>query len=408
MKLTPYDLVIRGGTVIDPSTDSSAVADIAVVDGRIADIGPALSGEARETGDARGDFVVPGLVDFHVHVYWGATVWGLEPDKIAAAGGTTAFLDTGSAGAITLPGFRRYVIDSARTHIRLLVHISTAGLVTSLGELRDPRYLDVEGTVRAIEANRDIALGVKIRYTDGLVGEGDQARAALAAAIEAAERSGTWLMVHIGYTPEPIGDVLARLRPGDVITHSYTPNPGGVVSDTSLKLSSAAVEARSAGIEFDIGHGQGSFGWDAARAALDAGFPPDYISSDLHRGCVNGPVFDLPSVMTKFWKLGMPIEDIVRRCTLAPARKLGIDAGTLRPGAVADIAVLTVDDGPIRLIDCVGEEVMWDRRLRASYTFRAGERLDPGKLGPSEDVFVEVSSLPRPSRSDPVVWPNQR
>ena len=117
------------------------------------------------------------------------------------------------------------------------MHISTAGLVTSLGELRDPRYLDVEGTVRAIEANRDIALGVKIRYTDGLVGEGDQARAALAAAIEAAERSGTWLMVHIGYTPEPIGDVLARLRPGDVITHSYTPNPGGVVSLSLIHIS---------------------------------------------------------------------------------------------------------------------------------------------------------------------------
>ena len=390
----PYDLLIRGGTVIDPEAGPPVRADVGVANGRIAAVASELRGEAGEVVDARGAYVVPGLVDFHVHVYWGATIWGLEADKIGAAGGTTSFLDTGSAGAITLPGLRRYVIEPSRTRIRALVHICTAGLVTHLGELRDPRYVDIEGTVRAIEENRDIATGVKIRYSDVIVGEGDQAKAALDAAVEAAERAGVWLMVHIGYTPEPMSDVLARLRPGDVVTHSYTPLPGGLVDMESRKVLSAAVEARAGGIEFDIGHGKSSFGWNTARTALDSGFPPDYISSDLHRGCVHGPAFNLPNVMTKFWLLGMPLEDIVTRCTLRPAKKLGLDAGTLRVGAEADVAVLAVDEGPVTLVDCTGEERMWDRQLRATHTFRAGVRLDPAELGPSEELPVGISSRP--------------
>ena len=394
MSTETYDLLLRGGHVIDPDSDLSGPADVAVVGGEISAVGTQISGTARETVDVSGSYVVPGLVDFHVHVYWGSTVWGLEADKIGAAGGTTSFLDTGSAGAITLPGFRRYVIDPARTTVRALVNICTAGLVTNLGELRDPRYLDVEGTVRAIEANRDIALGVKIRYSDVIVGEGDQARTALLAALEASERSGTWLMVHIGRTPEPIADVLQLLRPGDVVTHSYTPLAGGVIDDRSLCVSPAAIEARAAGVQFDIGHGKSSFGWATAEAALAQGFAPDFISSDLHRGCVNGPAFDLPSVMTKFWMLGMPIEEIVMRCTSIPARKMGLDAGTLRVGSPADIAVLAIGEEPVSFVDCTGERRVWDRRLSASHTYCSGVRLDPEILGVTEDLPVEISSRP--------------
>lgn len=397
---TPFDLLIRDGTVIDPTSDGPTRADVAVVDGRIAAVAPDLVGAAREVVNARDAYVVPGLVDFHVHVYWGATVWGLEADKIGAAGGTTSFLDTGSAGATTLAGMRRYVIEPARTRIRALVHICTAGLVTTLGELRDPRYLDIDGTVRAIDENRDIAPGVKIRYSENIVGEGAQARASLDAAVEAAEQAGVWLMVHIGYTPEPIPDILARLRPGDVVTHSYTPLAGGLVDLNIGGVLPAVAEARAAGIEFDIGHGKSSFGWHTARAALDAGFPPDYISSDLHRGCVHGPAFSLPNVMTKFWLLGMPLKDIVARCTRAPARKLGLDAGTLRVGAEADITVLAVDEAPVSLVDCTGEERTWDRELRAVHTFRAGMRLDPEILGPSQELPVELSSRPMTRDAD--------
>ena len=397
---TSFDLLIRGGTVIDPEVESPLKADVGVTGGRIAAVGPELRGDADEIVDARGAYVVPGLVDFHVHVYWGATVWGLEADKIGAAGGTTAFLDTGSAGAITLSGLRRYVIEASRTRIRALVHICTAGLITTLGELRDPRYLDIDGTVRAIDENRDIAPGVKIRYSENIVGAGAQARAALDAAVEAAEQAGVWLMVHIGYTPEPIPDILTRLRPGDVVTHSYTPLEGGLMDMRAGQMLPAVIAARDAGIEFDIGHGKSSFGWHTAQAALDSGFPPDYISSDLHRGCVHGPAFSLPNVMTKFWMLGMPLEEIVARCTIAPARKLGLDAGTLRVGAEADIAVLAVDEGPVTLVDCTGAERRWDRELRAAHTFRAGVRLDPTILGPSEELPVELSSQPMTRDAD--------
>ena len=397
---TTFDLLIRGGTVIDPEAGPPYKADVGVKAGRIAAVSPDLRGDADEIVDARGAYVVPGLVDFHVHVYWGSTIWGLEADKIGAAGGTTSFLDTGSAGAITLAGMRRYVIEPARTRIRALVHICTAGLITTLGELRDPRYLDIDGTVRAIDSNRDIAPGVKIRYSENIVGEGAQAKAALDAAVEAARQAGVWLMVHIGYTPEPIPDILSRLRPGDVVTHSYTPLAGGLVDMGARQMLPAVSAARDQGIEFDIGHGKSSFGWHTARVALDAGFPPDYISSDLHRGCVHGPAFSLPNVMTKFWLLGMPLEDIVARCTVAPARKLGLDAGTLRVGAEADIAVLAVDEGPTTLVDCTGEERTWDRELRAAHTFRAGVRLDPEILGPSEELPVELSSQPMTRDSD--------
>ncbi len=397
---TSFDLLIRGGIVIDPEAGPPVKADVGVKGGRIAAVGPDLRGDAIETVEAHSAYVVPGLVDFHVHVYWGATIWGLEADKIGAAGGTTAFLDTGSAGAITLAGLRRYVIEPSRTRIRALVHICTAGLITTLGELRDPRYLDVDGTVRTIDQNRDIAPGVKIRYSENIVGSGAQAKAALDAAVEAAEQAGVWLMVHIGYTPEPIPEILDRLRPGDVVTHSYTPLTGGLVDMSARQMLPAVIAARDAGIEFDIGHGKSSFGWHTAQAALDSGFPPDYISSDLHRGCVHGPAFSLPNVMTKFWLLGMPLEEIVARCTIAPARKLGLDAGTLRVGAEADIAVLAVDEGPVTLVDCTGVERTWDRELRAAHTFRAGVRLDPEVLGPSEELPVELSSRPMTREAD--------
>ncbi len=378
----PFDLLIRGGTVIDPLRDDVIAADVGVRAGRIAAVEPGLMGAGTEEFDARGMYVVPGLVDFHVHVYWGATFWGIEADKAGAVGGTTTFLDAGSAGATTFPGFRRYVIDTSRTRIRALVHIGTTGLTTAISELRDPRFLDIPGAVATIEANPGVVVGVKIRYTDALVGTGAQAQAALAAAIEAAERSGTWLMVHVARTPEPFDRLVDKLRPGDVITHAFTGRPGGPVDHQTARLTTAAVEARERGVLFDIGHGSGSFGWDAAAAALDAGFPPDIISTDLHRACINGPTYDFPTTMTKFWLLGMELPDVVRRSTLVPARRLEVDVGTLAIGVEADIAVLEVVEEPVTLTDAYGQTREWDRRLRAAATYRAGQRLDPHVLGP--------------------------
>lgn len=406
----PFDLLIRGGTVIDPARDNPIVADVGVRAGRIAAVGPGPLGAGTEEFDAGGMYIVPGLVDFHVHVYWGATFWGIEADKAGAAGGTTTFLDAGSAGATTFPAFRRHIIDTARTRICALVHIGTTGLTTALGELRDPRFLDLAGAVGTIEANPGVVVGVKIRYTDRLVGTGAQAQAALAAAIEAAERTGTWLMVHVARTPEPFDRVVDKLRPGDVITHAFTGARGGPVDHKTTRLTTAAVEGRERGVLFDIGHGRGSFGWDAATAALDAGFPPDIISTDLHRACIDGPAYDFPTTMTKFWLLGMELPDVVRRSTLVPAQRLGVNVGTLGIGKQADIAVLEVVQEPVTLFDAFGRTRDWDRRLRAAATYRAGERLDPAVLGPQTpqpdtieswmlDMQIDPSGRHRP-RSD--------
>ena len=388
----PLDLLIRGGTVIDPAREGEFRADVAVRDGRIVAVEAGLKLPTTDVIDATGKYVLPGLVDLHAHVYWGATIYGVEADKAAAVGGTTTFLDTGSAGCSNFPGLRRYVIEPAATRILALVHIGRSGLTSNLGELRDPRYLSVDGTVATIEANPDVAVGVKIRYSDNVVGTGRQARAALAAALEAAEQTGTWLMVHVARTPEAFDDLLAKLRPGDVITHAYSGHPGALVHHQTHELAGGARAAREHGVLFDIGHGQGSFGWQAAAVALDSGFPPDFISTDLHRGNIEGPVYDFPLTLTKFWHLGMALPDIVRRSTLAPARRLGLQVGTLAVGAEADIAVLEVVEAPVELTDSYGVTRQWDRRLRASATIRAGRRLDPAALGPRSHHPIPIRS----------------
>ena len=298
-----HDLVVAGGHVLCPATGVDAIADVAIDDGRIAAVGEGLAG--RERVEAAGLLVVPGLIDLHVHVYDGVSHYGIDADTYLLRRGTTTGVDVGSAGAQTFPGLRRMVIERARTRIYAYLHIAVEGMISPLvGELEDIRWASVEQCVRVAEANRDVIAGVKLRAGYQMVGP--DPRPAVALALEAADALALPLMVHVIDMGMPLPELLARMRPGDVVTHCFHGNDGGLL-DEDGRVWPEAFAARERGILFDVGHGSGSFTWRVARDALAQGFPPDTISSDIHTYNHAGPVHDLPRTLSKLLHLGMPL-----------------------------------------------------------------------------------------------------
>ncbi len=379
-----YDVLIAGGEVIDPSQRLRGQLDVAVAGDRIAEIGPQLpAGQARHVIDARGRLVMPGLIDLHVHAYRDHTTLGLDPDPLCAAGGVTTMLDTGSAGSHNFPGFLRDVIVPAQTEVLALIHLSALGLATfnRTGELLDRALADPDGVVATIRAHPRVAVGVKIRATARLMGAGEAGWANLRDAVAAARESRTMLMVHIGNTPMPVPEILELLEPGDCITHCFKGGSERIL-DRDGRVWPQVREAADRGVIFDIGHGSGSFQWEVAEAAIDQGFLPQTISTDLHTLNVNGPVFDLPTTMSKFLHMGLSLEQVVERSTLAPAKALlrDHDIGTLRPGTRADIAVLEEREGDFVFTDSMGTDRLGTRCLRAAATVRRG-RIVPGGGG---------------------------
>ena len=375
-----YDIVIRGGEVVDPSQSLRQFCDVAVSNGKIAavenDIDCSL---ARTVIDARGQLVTPGLIDLHVHVYPHSPL-GLDPDSLCAAGGVTTMLDTGTAGSYNFDAFRRDVIERARTQVFGLVNLSCVGLACgNLGELLDRRYADPDGVVATIERNRDVAVGVKIRATANIIGDGEQGWANLNDAIKAARDSNTWLMVHIGDSPMPIPELAEALSPGDCITHCFRASSRPILNDKG-KIFEAVRAAADRGVIFDVGHGFGSFDWHVAQAALDDGFEPTTISTDLHTMNINGPVYDMPTTMSKFLTLGLSLERVVEMSTARPAQILNKanDLGTLKIGTIADIAVLERLTGDFVLSDCNQQTRPASEVLIAATTVRRGEIVPGG------------------------------
>jgi len=361
------DLLIRGGTMIDPAGGRHERADVAVTDGRIAAVGPALSSaEATEVIEAAGAFVVPGLVDLHVHVYWGVADLSIEPGPNDLARGATTIVDAGSAGANTFPGFRRYVIEPFPGRILAFLNISASGQIDpELGELHDLRFAMVD------RANPDLIVGMKIRVSEMLAGE--NGLTGLDRALEAGRELGLPTMVHIGGSVAPIEEILGRLASGDIVTHALTGWEPGIITSNG-RVVAAAREARARGVRFDVGHGAGSFTWATAEAALADGFRPDTISSDLHRFNVDGPVHDLVTTLSKFLHLGLSLPEVIAMATTAPADALGRagEIGTLAVGAIADVAVLRLVEEPVVLTDSAGVTLTAPARLVAETTIRAG------------------------------------
>ncbi len=381
-----FDLVLRGGRLFDPGLGLDATGDLAFREGRIAAIGARLDvEEARKVVDVRGRIVVPGLVDLHTHVYWGATGLGVNAESLCCRSGTTTFVDAGSAGAGNFAGFRRFVAESSRLHILAFLNISYAGIFGFgpglwVGENWDLRLVDRDECARAIEANRDLIVGVKVRI--GAEAGGPSGLAPLEVALEVAERLRVPIMAHVDMPPPSLAEVLARLRPGDVWTHCLRGAPNAAVTAAG-DLDNDVLAARKRGVLFDVGHGFGSFSFKTARRMFEEGIYPDSISSDVHAFSVDGPARDLLHVASKFLSLGMPLADVVSRISSAPARCIGRpDLGRLAVGGTGDAVVLNEEGGCFEFVDSQGELLVGERRLQADLVVVDGAVWEPGQSAP--------------------------
>lgn len=373
------DLVLQGGRVIDPSQGLDRVTDVAFADGKVVAVGDGLSGDM--TRNVAGRIVTPGLIDLHTHVYWGGTSLGIDAEDFARRSAVATCVDTGSAGPGNFPGFRRHVIERSAIRILAYLHVSFAGIFAfsnrvMVGESHDIRLMAARDAVEVAQANRDLIIGIKVRI--GRVASGPSGIAPLDVALQVADETGLPMMVHIDEPPPSYEEVVARLRPGDVLTHCFRPFPNAPM-DREGRVKQEVLEARARGVIFDIGHGKGSFGWKTARAMLAAGFAPDTISSDVHMLCINGPAYDLVTTMSKFLLLGMDLPAVVAAATVAPARALRRpELGSLRPGSVGDASILTIAQGNFPFEDVLGEVVTGGERIVAEGLVVGGRWWHPG------------------------------
>ncbi len=367
-----HDLVIRGGHVIDPANGVDGAATVGIKDGRIAAVGDIeASGEVEI--DAAGRYVVPGLIDLHTHLFKDFSIFGIDVDELSPRTGVTTSVDTGTAGWINYAGFRKVVMAPAQTRVLAYVNLSGVGLPWRNGEMVFEGYVQPAACAQAILDYPEDTVGVKVRLYRGVGGDADL-RDLLQIAIEAARRCEKPLMVHISGSDVPVADLLAPLRSGDVITHCYHGGELASILDASGKVRPEVREARDRGIVFDIGHGFGSFSFDVGRAAMDDGFPPDTISSDIHTLNIDGPVYDLPTTVSKFLHLGMSLSEAIQRVTVEPAKALGrADLGSLGVGAIADVAIFDLEEGAFELVDSDEVAVTGDKMLRCSETVKDGQ-----------------------------------
>jgi dihydroorotase len=372
-----YDLLLKGGRVVDPAQDLDDVRDVAFANGKVAAVAPDLAtSEATTVRDVSGRIVTPGLVDLHTHVYWGGAAIGVDAEKVARRSGTTTFLDVGTAGPGNFAGFKHHVIDRSAVRILALLNISFPGIyafshAVMVGETQDIRLLDARECVRVARAYPDDILGIKVRVgrgTSGGLGLGP-----LHLAMEAADALGLPLMTHLDMPPPSVQEVLDLMRPGDILTHCFRPFPNAPVHGDG-RVREEVMKARDRGVIFDIGHGSGSFGFATARQMLEHGFEPDVISSDVHvLNIDDGPAYDLLHTMSKFLCLGMDLRTVVRASTTAPAKAMRRpDLGTLRPGSVGDAAVLELREGTFEYEDVMAERITGNLRLFAPMVIVGG------------------------------------
>ena len=383
--MAAYDLILKGGHVVDPSQKIDNVMDVAFAGGKVAAVGRDLkAASAAEVRDVAGTIVSPGLIDLHTHVYWGGTSLGIDAEEFCRTSGVTTAIDTGSAGPGNFLGFRKHVIERSEVRILAYLHVSFAGIYAfsntiMYGESQSMHLMAPRDAVEVYEKNRDVLVGIKVRV--GLHASGDQGTAPLNVALQVADELGVPLMCHIDHPPPSYEAVLDMLRPGDVLTHAFRPFPNAPVTAQG-KVKPEVLAARKKGVLFDIGHGKGSFAFKTARAMLANGFYPDTISSDVHTLCINGPAFDQVTTMSKFLCLGMPLAEVIRESTVNAAHALKRpELGSLKPGSAGDATILTVKEGKFDYVDVLGEHMTGDKKIVAEATVVGGKWWHPKRGG---------------------------
>ena len=373
------DLVIAGGTVVDPGNSIRGRLDIGVKNGLITDVSPDLTGrQSNRYIDATGLLVTPGLVDIHTHLYAGVSHYGIDPDETCLARGVTTAVDAGSSGAQTITGFRNLVIERVETNILAFLNLSVLGMITPLvGELEDLRYADPDAAIGAAKKHSDVVVGLKVRLDGKVVGE--SALPALTIGRAVADQLRLPMMVHILGVNDPLPSILQFLSRGDIVTHCFHGGWNGIL-DGNGELVSGVREAEERGVLFDVGHGAGSFAFSVARRAMDNGLIPDTVSSDLHAYNVDGPVLDLVTTLSKMLHLGMELDEVLLRATSRPAAAIGRypSVGSLGVGSNADIAVLELQEGTFRFEDSTERSVRGRQRLEPRHVVRLGRLASRG------------------------------
>lgn len=346
------ELLLTNGQVVDPATGTICEADVAIDGGRIAKV--VERGEhgisASQQIDLGGKIVCPALVDCHVHAFNRISPSSLDPDSIGVDQGVLVVGDAGSFGPANAEGFKRYIVDAAKTDVRGFVHIARNGNSSNPGESAIASHLSVEDVVKVVEKNRDWICGVKVRASVTAVGPSDMLPVVMAK--KAATEAGVPLMVHIGNAPPVLDGVLDLLTEGDIATHCYHGKIGGIVTRQG-ELLPAVQRALERGVLFDIGHGSGSFAFGVAEQALALGMPLGMVSTDLHKRNINGPVYSHVWTMTKVLNLGCDLADVVLASSTRPAQamNLGERYGSLAEGAPANLSVIEVLDRVMTMTD---------------------------------------------------------
>jgi len=406
-----FDLLIKGGEIIDHSSGKHGKYDVAVRRDRIAAVDrdiPVKS--AFNVIDATGQYVTPGLIDMHAHVYEGVTYWGINADAIGSNSGVTTFIDAGSAGAMTLQGFRDYIISSSKVKIFAFVNISTIGLTAQDYELTNPEYCNIALLERVVNLHRDIVVGIKLRA--GRSG-GAQDLLPHERARRAADLLELPIMMHISTAPPDLPTALGFLKPGDILTHCYSGQTMKQIDDNG-KILPAAKKAWDDGILMDMGHGCGSLSFETAEALTGQGYWLDTISTDLHTPGIHGanlvdplkgagvreasndedainifyeyqgdgsPAFNLLTCIDKMLCVGMSFSDAIKCTTSRPAEILGMQdtIGSLKPGAIADIAGFEIQSGDLELVDIHGQIRHGKEHVVNKFTILDGRPFEPVK-----------------------------
>jgi len=378
-----FDLVIKGGEVLDPSQSLRGPRDIGIRNGVIEAVAADIPADrALRVISATGRLVTPGLVDLHAHTFPYGSAIGIPADELVPFQGTTTAVSAGDAGANNFAAFRRFIVASTRTRLYAFVHIANMGLSGfPVAELYNIDFAQPEIAARTVAENADIVLGIKVRMSENVIAQ--HGLEPLRRAIRACEMSGAnaKIMCHIGgvQTPELMSQILDLLRPRDILTHCYSgaPNLGGKFTNIVQegRLLPAALEAKRRGVSFDVGHGGGSFDYTIAEAAIAQGAGPDTISSDMHVFSGNTPGMPfLTWVMSKFLNMGFTLEQVVAMATVNPARAIDKlpKLGTLQVGAPGDVTMLEVVEGPVEFVDTRNNKRQGKAVLRPVQTVNGG------------------------------------
>jgi dihydroorotase len=376
-----YDLLLKGGTVIDPAQDLRGALDVAVEDGKIARVAANIpKSEARRVIDVPGKTVTPGLIDLHTHVFDGVAANGVHPDIAGVHAGVTTVVDAGSSGCATFSAFPRHILPKCETEVIPLLHICQTGLATNPDIIAESS-IDLESTLKVAREHRGLIKGIKARMVSPALEIFGMEMPRLAK--RAARESGVPLMVHIGdttkrYDPNVIRELLPLLEPGDIVTHLFTANPGGVL-DTNGKLVPEAKELAARGVWLDTAHGRMNFGFNVGRRVLDQGLTPHCISTDLTIPGRANTVHSMVEIMARFLGMGFTLEQVIAMSTVNPARAIGEASrlGSLQVGRQADISVLEVRDGRWVVYDTLRDSMKIDKTVVPVLTVKRGRVFEP-------------------------------